>query len=288
MISEIVKEDTVTEPLAGKVAFITGLARGQGRAHALRLAGAGADIIGVDVCATLDGVEYPMSQTDDLQETVKLVEGLDRRIVAEIADVRDREGLAAAYERGLGEFGRLDFIVANAGVMPVFGARSNEMNAWQLCLDVLLTGVLNTVELGYKHIVSHGEGGSIVITSSAAGLQPMMRTEGSHTLGLLGYSAAKAAVVNLARNYASILAAHRIRVNTIHPSAVNTPMINNEMLARYWETADPEDLKALVNAIPVDAVEPEDIANAVFWLCSDNSKYVTGQQVRVDAGANLR
>jgi SDR family mycofactocin-dependent oxidoreductase len=276
------------ESLEGKVAFITGLARGQGRAHALKLAGAGVDIIGVDVCDTLDGVEYPMSTPDDLAETVKLVESLDRRIVTRVADVRDREALAAAYTAGLAEFGRLDFIVANAGVMPVFGDRSNEMNAWQLSLDVLLTGVMNTVELGYHHIVENGEGGSIVLTSSAAGLQPMMRTEGSHTLGLLGYSAAKAGVTNLARNYASILARHRIRVNTIHPSAVNTPMINNDMMVRFWEKADPEDLNVLENAIPVQAVEPEDVANAVLWLCSNESWYFTGNQVRVDAGANLR
>ncbi len=278
----------MTEPLTGRVAFITGLARGQGRAHALRLAGAGADIVGIDVCTTLDGVEYPMSTPDDLAETVKLVEGLDRQIIASVGDVRDRDVLTAAYKAGFQEFGRLDYIVANAGVMPVFGERSNEMNAWQLSLDVLLTGVLNTVEAGYKYIVDGDRGGSIVLTSSAAALQPMMRTEGSHTLGLLGYSAAKAGVVALARNYASILARHRIRVNTVHPSAVNTPMINNEMMAKFWENANQEDLSALVNAMPVDTVEPEDIADAVLWLCSDDSRFFTGNQVRIDAGANLR
>jgi NAD(P)-dependent dehydrogenase (short-subunit alcohol dehydrogenase family) len=172
--------------------------------------------------------------------------------------------------------------------MPVFGDRSNEFAAWQLCLDVLLTGVLHTVELTYPQLVKQGEGGSIVITSSMAALQPMMRTENAHTYGLLGYSAAKAALVNLARNYARILAVHRIRVNTIHPTGVNTPMIHNDMMARHFETADPEDSLALVNAIPVDAVEPEDIAAAAFWLCSDDSRYFTGNEVRVDAGANLR
>ncbi len=229
-----------------------------------------------------------MATPDDLGETVKLVENLDRRIVTGIADVRDRDSLNRVYQQGLAQFGRLDYVIANAGVMPVFGPRSNEFASWQLCLDVLLTGVLNTVELTYQQIVNQGEGGSIVITSSMAALQPMMRTESSHTYGLLGYSAAKAGLVNLARNYASILAVHRIRVNTVHPTGVNTPMINNDVIANHWEHADQEDKGALVNAIPVPAVEPEDIAAAVLWLCSDDSRYFTGNQVRIDAGANLR
>jgi SDR family mycofactocin-dependent oxidoreductase len=278
----------MTLPLEGRVAFITGIARGQGRSHAVRLAESGADIIGVDICAPIEDVEYPLATRDDLDETVKLVEGLGRRIVADVGDVRDRDSLDAVYQRGLGEFGRLDFVIANAGVMPVFGPRANEFASWQLCLDVLLTGVLNTVELTYKQIVEQGDGGSIVITSSMAALKPMMRTESSHSYGLLGYSAAKAGLVNLARNYASILAVHRIRVNTLHPTSVNTPMIHNEMIERHWATADPEDTQVLVSAIPVMEVEPEDISAAVAWLCSDDSRYFTGNEVRIDAGANLR
>jgi SDR family mycofactocin-dependent oxidoreductase len=278
----------MTLPLDGRVAFITGIARGQGRSHAVRLAESGADIIGVDICAPIEDVEYPLATRDDLDETVKLVKGLGRRIVADVGDVRDRDSLDAVYQRGLGEFGRLDFVIANAGVMPVFGPRANEFASWQLCLDVLLTGVLNTVELTYKQIVEQGDGGSIVITSSMAALKPMMRTESSHSYGLLGYSAAKAGLVNLARNYASILAVHRIRVNTLHPTSVNTPMIHNEMIERHWATADPEDMQVLVSAIPVMEVEPEDISAAVAWLCSDDSRYFTGNEVRIDAGANLR
>ena len=274
--------------LEGKVAFITGVARGQGRTHALRLAEAGADIVGVDICAQIDAVEYPLATPDDLAETVKLVEGLERRIVAGVADVRDPDSLRTVYQQGLAELGRLDFVIANAGVMPVFGPRANELASWQLCLDVLLTGVLNTVELTYRQIVEQSEGGSIVITSSMAGLRQMMRTESSHSYGLLGYSAAKAALVNLARNYASILAKHRIRVNTVHPTSVNTPMIHNEMIDRHWEHADPADMSVLTSAIPVLEVEPEDISAAVLWLCSDDSRYFTGNQMRIDAGANLR
>jgi SDR family mycofactocin-dependent oxidoreductase len=278
----------MTKQLEGKVAFITGIARGQGRAHALRLAEAGADIVGVDICADIDGVEYPLATSSDLDQTVKLVENLDRRIVAGVADVRDPAAMEQVLTTGLAELGRLDFVIANAGVMPVFGPRSHEFASWQLCLDVLLTGVLNTVELTYPKLVERGEGGSIIITSSMAALKPMMRTESSHSYGLLGYSAAKAGLVNLARNYASILAVHRIRVNTLHPTSVNTMMIHNEMIDKHWETANPEDGNVLVSAIPVMEVEPDDIANAALWLCSDASRYFTGNEVRIDAGANLR
>jgi SDR family mycofactocin-dependent oxidoreductase len=274
--------------LEGKVAFITGAARGQGRAHAVRLAREGADIIAMDICAPIDGVEYPLSDPGDLEEAAKLVESLDRRIVTGIGDVRDPDYLSQIIERGRSELGRLDFVIANAGVMPIYGARSNERVAWQLSLDILLTGVLNTVEASYRHIIEQGQGGSIVITSSMAALQPMMRTETGHTLGQLGYSAAKAALVNLARNYASLLAEHSIRVNTLHPTGVNTPMVNNGMVAKYYEDAGPEDLQVLVNALPVNMVEPEDVANAAAWLCSEDSRYFTGNQVRIDAGASLR
>ncbi|WP_306303776.1 mycofactocin-coupled SDR family oxidoreductase [Rhodococcus wratislaviensis] len=272
----------------GKVAFITGLARGQGRAHALRLASEGADIIGLDLCDQIETVDYPMSTPSDLDETIKLVEGHDRKIIAVRGDVRNRESLRAVLDEGLAAFGRLDFVVANAGVMPVWGSESNTMQAWQDCLDVLLTGVLNTVETVYPTLVEQGDGGSIVITGSMAAVKPQMRTFGAHSLGLLGYSAAKAALVNVAQNYASLLAYHRIRVNVVHPTGVNTPMIDNEMVRDRFATADPQDIATLVNAIPVNAVDPEDIANAVAWLCSDESRFYTGSEMRIDAGANLR
>ena len=272
----------------GKVAFITGAARGQGRAHALRLAEEGADIIGVDICEQLPNVEYPMATEADLKQTVAEVERLDRRMIAVRADVRDADSLRTALEAGLAEFGRLDFVIANAGIMPIWGERAQTMAAWHDCLDVLLTGVLNTVELTYPILRDRGEGGSIVITSSMAALAPMMWTEDAHTLGLLGYSAAKLALVSLARNYASILATHSIRVNTIHPGGVDTPMINNEMSRNRFEIADEQDKRALVTAMPVTRVEPLDVANTVLWLCSDESRYFTGNIVRIDAGANLR
>jgi SDR family mycofactocin-dependent oxidoreductase len=278
----------MTGRLEGKVAFITGVARGQGRSHAVRFAEEGADIIGIDLCATPEGMDYELSTRADLDETIEMVEKLDRRIVADVADVRDRESMRTVLDRGIAELGRLDCVLANAGVMPVYGPHANEMTSWGLALDVLLTGVMHTVELTYPRLVAQGQGGSIAITSSMAALRPMMRTENGKTLGVLGYSAAKAGLVNLARNYASVLAEHRIRVNTVHPTGVRTPMVDNEMMAGYWPTADPADLLALNNPIPTDLIEASDVTDMMVFLCSDESRYVTGSALVVDAGATLR
>lgn len=274
--------------LEGKVAFITGAARGQGRSHAVRFAEEGADIIGVDICADIPNTGYPLGTREDLDATVALVEKLDRRMIAGVGDVRDRESLARVLDEGISQLGRLDFVLANAGIMPTHGDHANEMRAWQDSLDVLLTGVMNTVELTYPRLIEQGRGGAIVITSSMAAVQPMMRTEQGKTLGSLGYSAAKEALVNLMRNYASVLAIHRIRVNAIQPTGVHTPMIHNSMLDEYFTTANEQDRLALVNAIHVRAVEPVDISNAMLWLCSEEGRYVTGSAIRVDAGASLR
>jgi SDR family mycofactocin-dependent oxidoreductase len=278
----------MTGKVEGKVAFITGVARGQGRAHAVRLAEDGADIIGIDICEQMPNVPYPMATDEDLKETVALVEKTGRKIIASKADVRDADAIKTAVDNGVSELGRLDFVIANAGIMPIWGDAGQRMQAWHDCLDVMLTGVLNTVELTFPIIRDQGDGGSIIITSSMAALKPMMWTEDAHTLGLLGYSAAKAALVNLARNYASILAPYHIRVNTLHPTGVDTPMINNDMSRGRFEIANPEDLRALVNAIPVTRVEAIDVANLALWLCSEDSRYFTGNPVRLDAGASLR
>jgi NAD(P)-dependent dehydrogenase (short-subunit alcohol dehydrogenase family) len=152
----------------------------------------------------------------------------------------------------------------------------------------MLTGTLNTVETGYPYFVRQGEGGSIVLTGSMAALQPMIRTESGHTLGILGYGCVKAALINLARNYASFLAEHQIRVNTIHPTGVKTPMVENEMVSTHFSSAHPEDMKVLMNAIPVRAIEADDVADAVAWLCSDESRFYTGNSMPIDAGASLR
>jgi SDR family mycofactocin-dependent oxidoreductase len=282
------KENIMVGRLEGKVVFITGAARGQGRSHAVRFAEEGADIIGVDICADIPSAGYPLGTQEDLNETVAVVEKLDRRMIAGVGDVRDRESLTRVLDEGISQLGRLDLVLANAGILPSAGPYANDTRAWQDSLDVMLTGAMNTIELTYPRLIEQGEGGAIVITSSMAAVQPMARTEQGKSLGLFGYSAAKQALINLMRNYASILAEHRIRVNAIQPTGVNTPMIVNPAAQQYLTTRTAQDNLTLVNAIPVFAVEPIDISNAMLWLCSEEARYVTGSAIRVDAGANLR
>jgi SDR family mycofactocin-dependent oxidoreductase len=264
--------------LKGKTAFITGAARGQGRAEAVKLASEGADIIAVDLCDQIASVPYPMSTPDDLAATVKLVEDTGARIMATQADVRDRAALKNALKAGVEELGgRLDIVVANAGIAPMAGE-----TAWQDVIDVNLTGVYQTVDVAMRPMIKAGNGGSIVLISSVAGLVGLA----SPMAGSMGYAAAKHGIVGLMRVYANLLASHNIRVNSIHPAAVNTPMIDNEFI-RSWldglaqETQGGPDMG---NALPVQALEPEDIANAVYYLVSDAGRYVTGVTLPVDAG----
>jgi SDR family mycofactocin-dependent oxidoreductase len=274
--------------LAGKVVFITGVARGQGRSHAIRFAEEGADVIGVDICADMPDVGYSLATRADLDQTVEMVEKLDRRMVAGVADVRDRDSLKKVLDQGIAELGRLDFVLANAGIMPTYGEHANEERAWQDAIDVLLTGVMHTLEVTYPHLVEQGQGGAIVITSSMAAVVPLMRTDNAKTLGMLGYGAAKAGVIQLMRNYASFLASRSIRVNAIAPTGVDTPMLDNQMLQDHWAEQTEEDSRSLSNALPVRLVDAVDISNAMLWLCSDEGRYMTGSLIRVDAGADLR
>ena len=268
--------------LGGKVAFITGAARGQGRSHAIRLAQEGADIITVDICAQIGSVGYPMATPDDLAGTAKEVEALGRRIVARQADVRDEAGLRAAFEAGLAELGPVDIVVANAGIAPMsLGEEPHE--AWQDAIDVNLTGVFNTVEIAIPSMIERGAGGAIVLTSSTAGLMGI----GGGGRGGLGYTASKHGVVGLMRSYANVLAPHRIRVNSVHPTGVNTPMVVNDVMQQFL-TSDPSLSQAMSNALPVDMVEPVDISNAIVWLVSDDARYVTGVTLPVDAGFTIK
>jgi SDR family mycofactocin-dependent oxidoreductase len=267
----------------GMVAFITGAARGQGRSHAVRLAEEGADIIALDLCQQFETVAYPLSTPDDMADTVKLVEDLDRRIVARQADVRDRSGLQRVLDEGLDAFGHVDIVLANAGIMPVMGDVSRSDQAWRDAIDVMLTGVFLTLEVTIPPMVERGEGGSIVITSSTAGLKGLCRTRSLATAGMLGYHAAKHGVVGLMRAYANALASDRIRVNTVHPTGVNTPMVVNEAFGRY-AAEYPELASALQNPLPVELVESVDVSNAIVWLCSDEGRYITGVTLPVDAG----
>jgi SDR family mycofactocin-dependent oxidoreductase len=263
--------------LEGKVAFITGAARGQGRSHAIRLAKEGADIIAVDICQQIATVPYPMASPEDLEETVKAVEELDRRIFAQEADVRDEAGLKAAFEAGTAEIGPVDIVLANAGIAPM--SMHEEHDAWRDVIDVNLTGVFNTVETAIPSMIARGMGGAIVLTSSTAGINGI----GGPTRGGLGYTAAKHGVVGLMRSYANNLAPHSIRVNSVHPTGVNTPMVVNDVM-QEWLQSDPTLGQAMANALPVGMVEPVDISNAILWLVSDDARYVTGVTLPVDAG----
>jgi SDR family mycofactocin-dependent oxidoreductase len=275
--------------VAGKVAFITGAARGQGRSHAVRLAEEGADIIAVDIAETVPSVArfYPGATEDDLAETVRLVEATDRRIVAIKADVRDLAALTAALERGVDELGGLDIVVANAGIFR-HGEKVHEIaeDDWDELVAVNLKGVFLTCKAAVPHLIERGRGGSIVIISSAAGLH------GSPHLG--AYAASKHGLVGLMRTLANEVGEHRIRVNTVHPTGVATDMILNEAMYRLFDpaaTAPTSDIAARVfkaeHALPVPWVEVEDVSNAVLFLASDESRYVTGTELKVDAGFTI-
>jgi SDR family mycofactocin-dependent oxidoreductase len=264
--------------LDGRVAFITGAARGQGRSHAIRLAQEGADIIAVDLCAQLESVRYPMGTADELAETVAAVEALDRRIVARQADVRDVSSLRKVFDEGSASLGAVDIVLANAGI-GAGGAPVTEEQEWDEVVAVNLTGVWNTGRVAIPAMIERGQGGSIVLTSSTGGLVGV----GIPTAGFLGYTAAKHGVIGLMRSWANYLAPHSIRVNSVAPTAVRTPMAGDGDLKAILERS-PQLASALTNAMPVDLVEPSDISNAIAWLVSDDARYVTGTVLPVDAG----
>ena len=263
--------------LDGRVAFVTGAARGQGRSHAVRLAEEGADVIALDICKQISTVKYEMSTPDDLAETVRQVEALDRRIVAREADVRDDAALRAVLAEGEAELGPVDIVLANAGIAPM--GPDPQPEEWRDVIDINLTGVYHTVEAARGGMVARGAGGAIVLTSSTAGITGI----GGDAPGGLGYTAAKHGVVGLMRSYANILAPHRIRVNSVHPTGVRTPMVVNPIMEAFI-SADPAMGQHMMNALPVDMVEPVDISNAIVWLVSDDARYVTGVTLPVDAG----
>ena len=267
--------------LQGKVAFITGAARGQGRSHAIRLAEEGAAIIAVDICEQIPSVFYAMATRDDLDETRRLVEDADGRILTSVADVRDRGALQAAYEAGIAEFGHVDIVLPNAGIMPVIN-QGVEEQAWHDGIATMLTGVWHTMEVTVPGMVERDQGGAIIITSSTAGLSGI----GLNTSpGQAAYNAAKHGVVGLMRLYASQLARHRIRVNTVHPTGLNSPMVVNPEYGAFIE-ANPEVAGSHLyqNPMPVELIEAVDISNAIVYLASDEARYVTGVTFPVDAG----
>jgi (+)-trans-carveol dehydrogenase len=278
----------MTGRVEGKVAFITGAARGQGRAHAVRLAQEGADIIAIDICKQVESVQIPLSTPEDLAETADLVKGHNRRIYTAEVDVRDYEALKAAVDTGVEQLGRLDIIVANAGIGNG-GATLDKTSEpdWTDMIDINLGGVWKTVKAGVPHILAGGRGGSIILTSSVGGLKAYPHT--GH------YVAAKHGVVGLMRTFAVELGAQNIRVNSVHPTNVNTPLFMNEGTMKLFrpdlENPGPDDMKVvgqLMHTLPIGWVEPEDIANAVLFLASDEARYITGVTLPVDGGSCLK
>jgi (+)-trans-carveol dehydrogenase len=273
----------------GKVAFVTGAARGQGRSHAIRLAEEGADIIAIDIAGQVDSVPYAMATPDDLAQTVKEVEALDRRIVATQADVRDYGAVKAAVDDGVAQLGRLDIVAANAGIFSFGRADVLEEQTWQDMIDVNLTGVWHAAKAAIPHLKAGGHGGSMILTSSTAGLMPFEN--------MAHYTSAKHGVVGLMRVLAVELAPHFIRVNSVHPTSVNTDMIQNSATYELFApdlTPEQRTKDVLgerfqtLNALPIRWVEPRDISNAVLFLASDEARYITGITLPVDAGSLLK
>jgi SDR family mycofactocin-dependent oxidoreductase len=263
----------------GKVAFITGAARGQGRSHAVRLAEEGAAIIAVDICAPIASASYPLATPEDLARTVVEVEEAGGKAVAFEADVRDADAMAAAFDDGRAALGDVGLVVANAGLAPM--NVEPHPDEWGDVLDVNITGVYNTVRVALPSMIEAAKGGSIVLISSVAGVCGT----GGNSPGMLAYTASKHGVVGLMRAWANYLAPHHIRVNSVAPTGVRTPMVLNPGFMEYV-AAHPELANLLGNALPgVGVVEPADITHAVAYLLSDEARYVTGTVLPVDAGA---
>jgi SDR family mycofactocin-dependent oxidoreductase len=272
--------------LEGQVAFISGAARGQGRNHAVRLAREGVDIVAVDICRQMDTVPYPMASPADLAETARLVEGEGRKVVSMEVDVRDLSALETAASAGMEAFGRLDIVVANAGISSPAPTLHMSEADWDDMIDVNLTGVWKTVKATAPHVVAGGRGGSLVLISSLAAMAANPNT--AH------YSAAKAGLVALMQVLAKELAPQRIRVNTIHPTTVATDMVLNEATYRLFRPdlenptrADFEKAALTLNRLPVAAVESDDITEALLYLVKSSGRYVTGTTHLVDAGGAL-
>jgi SDR family mycofactocin-dependent oxidoreductase len=268
--------------LEGKIAFITGAARGQGRSHAVRLAQEGADIIAVDLCGPVDSAPYDLPGPADLAETRRLVEALDRRIIAAEADVREYGALKSVLDSAVADFGRLDIVSANAGISGVGRADEIAEDEWHEMLEINLTGVWHTAKAAIPHLKAAG-GGALILTSSASGLRAHENT--AH------YTAAKHGVIGLMKTLALELASFSIRVNALCPTTVDTPMIQNDATYKLFRPdlaaptqADAEKAFAAINALPIPWVDPIDVSNALLFLASDEARYVTGVALPIDAG----
>lgn len=268
----------MTGRMAGKVAFITGAARGQGRSHAITLAGEGADIIAIDACTRVGDTVYPAAGQADLDVTVKEVEALGRRVIAAQADVRDLQGLKDVVDRGVAELGRLDVVVANAGIGMVRTWDDFTPHMWQDTIDVNVTGTWNTIQASAQHLIDSG-GGSVIIISSVSGVKALPY--------MIPYATSKAAVNGMAKAFALEFAKYNIRVNSVVPTGVDTPMneTDDEHTVTGMLSRDPKLAKAFSNLLDVRYLEPDDVSRSVLYLASDDSRYVTAHVMAVDAGA---
>lgn len=271
----------------GKVALVTGAARGQGRSHALRLAEEGADIIALDICRQIESAPYPLATPEDLEETARQIKELGRNVVTHEVDVRDGEALTAAVNDGVAQLGRLDIVIANAGILSVGASFELSEQAWTQMIDVNLSGVWRTTKAAVPHLIAGGNGGAIVLTGSIAAMigQP----------GIGHYVAAKHGVVGLMKTLALELAPLNIRVNTVVPTNVDTDMIMNEPTYRVFLPDDPAPTREKfavpsleMNALPVPWIQPRDVSNAVLFLVSDEACYITGVALPIDAGAIIK
>lgn len=272
--------------LTGKVAFITGAGRGQGRAHAVRMAREGADILAVDICADVASMDYPNASAEDLDETVRLVEAEGRKIVALKGDVRDLAGLQQVFDEGMASLGRVDIVVANAGIVRLTEG-GDTASVWADIVATNLTGAFNTVWVSLPKLRESGTGGVIVITSSTAGL----KASPGLGVGAMAYTAAKTGLVGLMKQLAVTLAPEGIRVNSIHPTGVKSGMTMNDAMAGLMAQAAAgggNAISAMQNAMPIEILEPEDIADAVAFLVSEHARWITGVALPVDAGFCLR
>ncbi|WP_068183248.1 mycofactocin-coupled SDR family oxidoreductase [Mycobacterium sp. UM_CSW] len=271
--------------LDGRVVFITGAARGQGRSHAVAFAEEGADIVGVDICEDLDVVPYKLGTLQDLEETARLVEKTGRNMLVRKADVRDKAELQAAFDAGVQEFGHIDTVIANAGVIMANPDERDAAEALRLGIDIMLIGVWNTFQVAIPHLKDRGQGGSMVATSSMAALLDL--TDGSG--GNDAYNMSKLAITGLVRSYANLLAAQRIRVNAVAPTNCATPMVTeNPALFKVIEQ-NPNLVNAMQTALPdMPMIEPKDVSNAILFLISERGRSFTGSLLKVDAGMDIR
>ena len=279
-----------TSGFQGKVAFITGAARGQGRNHAVRLAERGVDVVALDINESIGTVAYDGPTDADLEETVRQVEALGRRIVARKADVRDLDAVRAVVDEGVAELGRLDIVIPNAGIASIAPVREMTDQMWHDMIDINLNGVWHTVTAALPHLPTDGTGGSIVLVGSVASYKGMAN--------LVHYVAAKHGIVGMTKSLAAELGPERIRVNAVCPTNVDTPMVQNEFIMKLFmpelehptreDAEQPDSAYVAANAIPVPWIDVDDVTNAVLFLVSDEARYVTGTAIPVDAGFLLK